>query len=114
MPVSRSRHGSPGGSARRSAPSAYSSQKPRSPLIAASSAVKPSRASSAAVTPERPASPACSGFVIVPKLRFTPAGIDAAMASVRAVSSAERSSSEAAVAAAPKVPNVDVGCQPAS
>jgi hypothetical protein len=78
------------------------------------SAVIPSAASSAAETPDRAAWPAWTGFVAVPKLRLSPAGIDAAAFSAWAVSSASRPSRAAAVAAAPNVPSVEVGCQPSS
>lgn len=86
---------------------------PRSPgpLIAVASAVSPSRASRAAVTPNREQRPAWSGLVIEPKLRFSPASVDAAALSACTVVSASRSRRLAA-AVAPKVLNV--ACQPAS
>ena len=58
--------------------------------------------------------PRASGLQSVPKFALIPLAMDAAMASACAVRSAERPSSLAAAAAAPKTPRVDVACQPVS
>src|SRR5206468_11725791 len=79
---------------------------------AASEAVRPSRASCAARMPLCAAWPAWYGFVIEPKFSLSPDAIEAAMPRAWRVWLTSSPRSLDAAAAQPRVPMVEVACQP--
>ena len=101
-------------SVRRGSESSLSSaKKPSGDSRACVFEVKPDAAKAAAMTPFLAACPACSGFVMVPKLHRLPLASDAAMPIARQVACASNLRIRAAATAAPMVPKVEVECHPA-
>jgi hypothetical protein len=76
------------------------------------SAEAPSDARVAASTPLRAASPLCNGLVVVPKLRCIPPAKLPAIPNAVLVRSRSSPIVRHAAAVAPKVPDVQVTCQP--
>ena len=91
---------------------AMATSNPCGPSIARSEAVNPAWASNAAITLFCAASPACNGLVMAPKFSLRPNAHDAAIPRQLAVALASRPSKRAQAALLPRVPMVEVQCQP--